>query len=270
MPEKPLFFRVCNLVTNACTLNCKLCIVQCPKLENLPELSLEFVNAVTDKAFEMFDFEIFEFTGGEPLMRNDLHDVLTHALRYIENVKTEFRLITNGTIVPSSRVLDALAQYGNKVLVLIANYGKQLSVNCDRLIGALEANNIRYKVNDYHGEQAVQYFGGWVDFELSAEPKQSPEKAQEIFEKCACVKMRCFPIYRGSVSICNLPMVWSALYKKDAACSDLINLFDESLSIEQKRKKLLALSTTKTCLLTCRHCNGMTDESIRYSAAEQL
>ena len=47
-----------------------------------------------------------------------------------------------------------------------------------------------------------------------------------------------------------------------------INLFDETLTVEEKRKKMLKLFNTES-FTACMYCNGLCDDRKRFITAEQ-
>ncbi|RLE52678.1 MAG: hypothetical protein DRJ33_03125 [Candidatus Methanomethylicota archaeon] len=76
------------LVTSKCVLNCKHCYASLYRLER--DLDLQDVFKVLEEAVEI-GVEHVHFTGGEPLLRSDILDVLGHAL----NLGLEASLFTN-------------------------------------------------------------------------------------------------------------------------------------------------------------------------------
>lgn len=80
-------------ITYACNLNCKHCLVAARnKLNN--ELSLEEVKKIIDQLSEMKVFNVC-FLGGEPLMREDLFEIL----EYTSNLNIGVSFSTNGSLI---------------------------------------------------------------------------------------------------------------------------------------------------------------------------
>ncbi|NVM30387.1 MAG: radical SAM protein [Candidatus Helarchaeota archaeon] len=90
-------------ITNACNMNC----IHCYK-ENLggKQLSLEEINRIIDK-ISAFGVRNLILTGGEPLLRNDLFDIIDHAKkRKIRDVVIN----TNGILLDNSKIVDEIIQ----------------------------------------------------------------------------------------------------------------------------------------------------------------
>ena len=78
-------------LTYHCNLRCQHC---CIVGENREELALQEVKCIIDQLFEMKTF-ILLFSGGEPLIRSDITDILSYARKL--NFRVE--LFTNGTLL---------------------------------------------------------------------------------------------------------------------------------------------------------------------------
>lgn len=102
--------------TTRCTLNCQGCLnfnndIRCPKDE-----SLESFKCHIDTVFQKIDLcYSFHFCGGDPLLSKELPAMI----RYVTDVYGarifEQFIVTNGTIIPSDRVLEALQKGGYTV-----------------------------------------------------------------------------------------------------------------------------------------------------------
>lgn len=84
-------------LTNRCTLNCIYCHGEGEskakrEKEGQEEISAELVIAIARVASAYFDIRKIKFSGGEPLMRSDLADIV-HGMRAFEN---DISVTTNG------------------------------------------------------------------------------------------------------------------------------------------------------------------------------
>lgn len=80
-------------LTNACPLNCLHCCTE-SGVPHSEELSLSAVNQLVDQVYEMRVNNIV-FSGGEPMLRPDLHPILEHAAAKNLNIT----LLTSGILI---------------------------------------------------------------------------------------------------------------------------------------------------------------------------
>lgn len=151
------------IVTEKCTLRCRDCsnlmqYYEKPKSYPSYDLvkSLLRLHGLVERVGDL------HILGGEPFLYpelTELLDGLEHARDKIGRVK----VLTNGTIVPKYRVLDAL--YANNVFVSISDYGKK-SWQLAPLVRALDKAGIEYEVKKIAFWQKC----GYVSLE-AAEPE---------------------------------------------------------------------------------------------------
>lgn len=99
-------------VTYRCTNACKFCYAGCTGLQNsitekYPELDSESIKQIIHKFKEQCKIPFFSFTGGEPLLRDDLEQLISYAV----SIGLRVNLISNGTLVTEKRA-HALYQAG--------------------------------------------------------------------------------------------------------------------------------------------------------------
>lgn len=124
---KPLFLGELDLhVTNRCTLRCPVCCFDSGE-KVLGELSLETILKVIKSANALGCREL-HITGGEPLLRNDLEDILCCA---IEN-EMDVRLQTNGTLLSRERMQSLSAAGLKRIMISIDSADKDIN---DKLRG---------------------------------------------------------------------------------------------------------------------------------------
>ena len=95
-------------LTNRCTLNCIYCHHEGESIENKNkgEISAELVIEIARVASAYFDIRKIKFSGGEPLMRNDLAEIV-QGMRAFEN---DISVTTNGIFL--SKYAAELADAG--------------------------------------------------------------------------------------------------------------------------------------------------------------
>ncbi|HON88034.1 MAG TPA: radical SAM protein [Spirochaetia bacterium] len=91
-------------VTYRCTNACKFCYAGCTGLQNsiaekYPELDTEHSKHVINIFKEQCKIPFFSFTGGEPLLRDDLEELISFAI----SIGLRVNLISNGTLITKNR-----------------------------------------------------------------------------------------------------------------------------------------------------------------------
>lgn len=261
--------RVNILVTSACTLNCKLCGSYSPYTEPKHYPIEKMEQAVAQLFTIVTHTKKFTITGGEPFLHPKLH-LLLDTLSTYKNQIDVLEVITNSTLIPSQDFLTAAKNFGEKLYVLMDNYGPHLSTKVRELDSLLNIWQIPHLVRGYNENDA--YCGGWVDYGPSLRKKnESQEEMESLFAKCAQPQKLKFIFAIADDGI----MYPDTQYQK---CKELglidnydeyIDLFDKSLSVEEQRQKIRHLYHVKK-LSACAYCNGMCDDSTRVIPAEQL
>lgn len=258
-------------ITARCTLKCKLCVMGAPYYEKPPHYSFEVISDTIDKYFELVDYvQWYEFSGGEPFMHKDLAKMVDKTMEYSDQFE-KLLILTNGTLLPSEELLSKLIKYKDKMIIMISHYG-DLSSKADELIAILNENGIQIDIKKYYGDD--QHFGGWVDYGDFKKYNRSEEELERIFDHCGATKMcGCFTTHGGEMHWC-VPsargMRLLGVIPRDK--SDYIDLFDESMTREEQRKKILSVNEKKY-LKACDYCSGdhgTKDIKKRYKAAEQI
>lgn len=258
-------------VTLRCNLKCKLCAVYAPYYETPFHPTLEYLYKCIDRYFEIVDhIHLFSISGGEPLLRKDLPQIL-NKIRQYENRINILEIITNGTIIPSDELLESLKMFKIDVNLLVDNYGVDKSIN------AVETSKKFQKVDganvilrDYYSEN--MHCGGWVDYGISQSSVQkSPEIAKKLFAKCSYPQKLnfCTSMVDGKLYSCTQLRRLVDLGVITPDPSEVFDLFDTTYSDEAIRERIETLYTVNM-LSACAYCNGICDDSIRYPAAEQL
>lgn len=253
-------------ITSYCTLNCKLCMTGMPFIKNRRHVPVEEINDHLTRIFNIWDNAMrLNLLGGEPLMHPDVYEVTKTALRYRDHIQ-EFRITTNGTIVPEDRLLELISACGRSFSFVISNYGT-LSKKFSSLMERLEFYKIPYRVDTYAGDN--QYFGGWVylgDYQYIG---YSEEELCRNYFDCVARKDKFLVVYEGKVFQCAYPYRFYALKNILPEKDEYIDLYDDSLTIMEKRK-IANVFFTKP-MKSCQYCHSYHEkESKRYPAAEQM
>lgn len=256
------------IITYKCNLKCKLCAAYSPYYEKPPHFSYESLALSIDKFFSIVSHvDKFVVSGGEPLIHNELDKIMRHLLMYSNQIGI-IEIITNGTIVPNNNFMKVIDGC-KKISFLIDDYGKDLSTKVNELEKVLSKNDVFYSVRNYNGINA--HCNGWVDFGDFTQKWFTQEDIDTIFSKCAIPqKMNfCFTIKNGEIHPCAPSYRCMELKIIPKNGNEYIDLMDENTTLQEQREKLLSIQNY-TSLTACKYCNGMCEDSPRFSPAEQL
>jgi hypothetical protein len=273
MPEKSdlHLYRCALTATLRCNLKCKLCITYSPYYENPPHYDLATLNRGIDEFFKTVgSVGNFVISGGDPLLQKALPGVVERLCEKYYGRVSKIEIITNGSILPTNSLLKVCARYA-KIAFLVDNYGENLSRRVDEISAALSRHNIKHSVRKYCGDDA--HMGGWVDFSDLELKYPTGAEREARFSKCAQIQKfnSCFPfpIVGGKLFPCPALRRCVELGKVPESRSEVLDLFDETLSQEYRRNWFENLKSIKS-LSACAYCHGMCDDSPRRPPAEQL
>ena len=101
--KKPL--RIQIHVTDLCNSKCPTCFYW--KNKNVEQLDKKYIFKFIDQAFQLSGPKIVTLTGGEPLIRRDIFDII----RYIRLKKGYPKILTNGLLL-TPKTIDKLVESG--------------------------------------------------------------------------------------------------------------------------------------------------------------
>lgn len=256
-------------LTMACDLKCRLCSGYSPYYQNPKYYTIDFLKEMMRRYFTVVPYvRKLMVTGGEPLLHTSLGELVEELRKYRDQVGT-FGIITNGTIIPNEKLLEAVDGFGCHFHFLIDDYGQELSKKAEETGALLRARGIDYTVHHYAGEDP--HCGGFVDFgDLRVKKASTQEEVLQRFAKCAFPRKFhfCFDLVGGVMFPCSPCRRCKELGIVDDY-SEYIDLFDDALTPEEQRRKIAAIYR-KDSLAACAYCNGMCEDSPRFPAAQQL
>ena len=250
------------MITECCTLKCKLCLAYVPYYDKPRMLSFKEAQSVLESYFQIIDtVDKFSITGGEPLINPYINDIIQLIVNYEDQIKKEIILITNGTIEVSESLLETLSQ-SKKIKVIVNNYGN-LSKHAKSNYMKLKEHNINAIL--YTEENRVE----WIDCRDHNLKHTTKIECEKQASSCAFFTGKKYIINRGQLHTCTRSFY--RIYKEliPFTDKDYIDLLDEGTSIEQKRKHLSNLLACRSTI-SCAYCDGRTEQARLYPAAEQI
>jgi organic radical activating enzyme len=268
--ENKFVMKRCGIIiTYRCNLKCKLCTAYSPYYDIPPHFEYEDLAKSIDKYFDLVSYVgKFTISGGEPMVHKDLVKIISHTLKY-KNQFDFIEIISNGTVVPNSDLMNIIKDNKDKIKFLIDDYGKNLSTKIKDIQELFETNNIRHDIRGNNIEDA--HCNGWIDFGDFSQKLFSQDEIEKLFSKCALPqKMNfCFTIKKGEIHPCGPSYRCMELSIIQKNKDEYVDLFDESETKEDKQRKIFNIQNTKS-LSACAYCNGMCEDSPRFPPAEQL
>jgi hypothetical protein len=262
--------RTALVLTQRCNLKCKLCVVAAPYYEKKYHPTKDFIFKEIDALFSISKWDRIELSGGEPMLREDLPEILQYLKKY-EKYTNQIRIATNGTICPDDRVIEALKELKEKAYVLIDNYGAKNSPNAKKAFDLLEQNGIKAELRSQTSEDT--YCDGWVDFGIIKSEQKSTEynKAEQIscVQRKKRTKTYCNDVIGGILTPCSCFLTMRDFCEYEIPEDHFVDILADDMSSEEKREKILSFYE-KDWFDACRQCSGMTDKSPRFPPAEQL
>lgn len=250
-------------LTERCSLRCKKCAHACSFVSKETEdMTIENVYHSADMFFSKVDLcREFVLIGGEPLLYHMLPETVAYVGEHYKEKMIHFCITTNGTVLPSERLLSACQKY--HVLFRISNYSKQLpdlgsKYKC--LTKLLEVNGIEYILGDADES--------WMDYGFETVSRGVDEtELQMVFD---CCQTPCREIRGSKYYYCVMARSVSENMKLNIGADDFLDL--EKLPAEY-RKILMEFElgySEKGYLEMCRHCNGADSKKYLIPAAEQV
>ena len=262
--------RVVIATTLRCNLNCKLCFPKAPLLKKPWHPTTEYLKAELDRIFSVIDrCGRLDFSGGEPLLRKDLGEVLLHALKYSDKMEDGIRIITNGTLLPDLTLLETCKAHRDHIEFLVDNYGESVSKIIPDIESALKSSGIRYSIRN--NDPNSPHCGGWVDLGIEKGKRNTPETAIELFKKCICSNELRYAgaIEDGRQYVCKMSkLVTLAGWEPDRP-TEYVDFMDMHKSVDELRKELQSLYE-RPYVAACQYCNGFFHDSPRYAPGVQM
>ena len=239
-------------ITTRCSLRCKNCSNLIPCYKKPRDYDIDMLKKSINSFLECINKIVYiRVLGGEPFLSKDLNEILR--LLIDSNKILRIEVVTNGTQVPRDKeLLETLKN--NRVVVCISEYP---IVNPSKLIDVLESNNINYRIDK---------MSFWMDYGNVKKRNKSKKELIKQFSKCNNV---CKSLVNGELHLCPRSSHGTDLGIIKNNSDDYLNLLDDSISIEEKKKRMNKLFKKKY-INACDYCDYGTSKCKRVPVSEQL
>ena len=249
-------------VTERCTLKCRKCVRGCGMVDiNHKDMSLETVKISADYFFRNFDY-VSEFCliGGETLLYSQLPEAVEYIGSKYRNQIVIFSITSNGTIVPSERLVDIMRKY--HVVYRISDYSRaipKLISQHRKVVDVLKAGEIDFRFA-YQDENTT-----WVDYGYDYVDRGNNEKELiKIFDQCL---NGCHAVRKNQYFFCagaearsrNLGLHVGETDYFDLSSCDKMELFEFNMGYSEKGY-----------LDMCNFCHGSNSWKYPVPVAEQI
>ncbi len=267
MNQDPIHIHQCALIiTLRCTLKCKLCLVYAPYYKNPKDFGLEEVNKSVDAFFSLIDScGTFNIQGGEPFLHKDLPEIIKRVVKYKLKIG-KILITTNGTLQPTSDLLEVLCENRDCIQINISDYGPNLSIKVRELTEIFEKSEVPYRIINYNGDDI--HFGGWLDFTDHTYKHHTEKDLINSAKECGYRKGGNLAIRLGELYFCYRVarrVELGIIAKNDLSCIDMYS----TKSLDEKRKNIRNVLTA-AYTPACGYCVGKRAEEEHHPPAVQV
>lgn len=261
--NKVYFSTISFLPSTVCNLNCRHCLNFNPFAKKFYFRSLDDLINDVDLFFSIVDYiMVFHLSGGEPFLYKQTPDIVEYiSSRYSDKIGT-FRMVTNGTIVPSDEVLERIARC--KIEIKIDDYRDQVPRFNDKF------ELLNKKLSQFGIKHYAFKVDEWIDLAPEKTDYSSYTEDELIFHRDSC-NQSWEELRGGRLYSCNYAAY--AMVAGIAGEQDLEETFDLKQVNETNKKELVEFRlgfTQKGYTEFCKKCRGFTpDNSETVPAAVQ-
>lgn len=245
------------VITQKCTLRCRNCGVFVP--ENASPITFSSERIVDDirKYCSAFDFvHHIAIQGGEPFLHRQIKEILNGIASIPNLLFVDF--VTNGTIVPKSNDLDAIAKIGG--CVIISDYGAA-SKKITQVATCCKKHNIFVDYYRYSGND-------WCVLTPIYARQRDASQNNLMFQTCIKNTQICCQIMNGKVHRCSFSNFTEHLGLTPTFVDDFVNLQKHEISDLELSSQIRFLANRNTALMVCDYCPA--GNHVRTPAGVQL
>lgn len=251
-------------LTERCSLRCEKCCHGCNLIDrrSMPDdLTLDAAQRSADYFFGNFDrVDAFALLGGEPLLYENLKEIVEYIGVNYRSQILDFYIVTNGTVLPDEELLDVCHKYD--VAFVISDYRsttETLRPRIERIKVILNEKDVIYRLNGTDD--------WWIDFGFD-EIKHDTDSMASFFSTC---ESQCREIRENRLYYCIMARAYSENSGMNIGLDDYLDL-DSDLDGKERKKVIMEYCrgfSKKGWLEMCRYCNGMNKKAKLIPAGVQ-
>lgn len=243
--QGPYISQVQVVTTMRCTMRCRECTSYIPYCKG-PGENFDFrgiVRAVGRLSSIYEKIGNVMLYGGEPLLYKELPELIDI---FCQNPQIEkVTVITNGTLIPSERLLTALSH--PKIYMRVTDYGSLVKTK-DQVIGLLKSRGIQTEITD---------FKFWNRTPTVENLSETSEQLRKKVLNC-CGVTSTTTLIGGKLFFCNYSAFFDYFHALPDFGDNYVDLLDPDKTDEELKEKINRLrSMAKRGIpqKACRYCN---------------
>lgn len=241
-----------------CNLKCKYCVEYVPMFtkEQRKALDVEGCLSDLDKLSDSMEYiELLSISGGDAMLNRGLSILIDKAAEK-DNVR-DIYILTNGTYLPHTDILDALERNKDRIRIVINNYS--INNEAEKMIPELKRRGISYNLRNNEG---------WYDFNDIRFRNCSIYQLKNLYENCSFDRHPGFyhVMIDGKINM-RCGAANALLYyldKFDVCTEDYIDV--RNIPVEKLPDKLTRLED-RDYLDICNYCAGCKEADRTLGAA---
>lgn len=253
--NKIYFLNISFLPSTICNLKCRHCLNFNPFAKKFYKRDWEKLKEDVDLFFANVDYiMLFHVSGGEPMLYEYTADLIEYIDENYGDRIGKLRTVTNGTIVPSDKMLNKLSKC--RVEITVDDYRQavpQYNAQFDELIKKLEEYRIKYYINKVDS---------WVDLAPEKTDYSAMSEDELIHHRFECGQVW-QELRDGKLYSCNYAAY--AVVAGIAGEQDDEESYDLHKHTPEKNKELIEFRlgyTEKGYTNFCKKCRGFTVHNI--------
>lgn len=246
--------RVQFVVSERCSLKCKDCTHLMQYYQHPKDIELEQYKPAFDKLLEAVSvIGELRILGGEPFINQEMDKVIHwyHDQDKIQSIS----IYTNGTIIPSGRMLQSLQR--KKVKVHISNYG----LNQEKVLQLVDCLE-KYKINYFE-----RVYDTWQDAGDLRFRDYTKEHMKKIFSQC--FERNCITFLKGQLHRCPRSAHAMNIGAMPIVKEDFIDLLHWDAGKEELMEQIKLL-VNKPYIEACNYCDGLNNHMQNIQPAIQI
>lgn len=234
-------------VGKTCNLRCRDCLHMIPYIK---QKKLEVSRLISDckRLLELCSINYFSIAGGEPFCCKNLFELMDFVTESAD-IK-DGKIVTNGTVVPEERTIDALRRMKGKLEIRVDVYPGQADKTA-KFIKILEENEIRNHIQFYRGDKK----SNWKHVSSPMQMKICESMSEMIYSDCTV--RHCYTMCDGELTACPRGITTEEVFSLEK------NPF-EHVNIRELKNDVEARARIATCFEDslykdyCKYCLGLT------------
>jgi hypothetical protein len=250
------------LPTTVCNLKCKHCLNFSPYVKEHPTRPIEQLKQDLNLLFSRIDtLLLLHISGGEPFTYPHLAELIDHIVQNCKSKLGRLEMTTNGTVVPSDKLLTAIKNAD--LYLAVDDYRDALPQHRSKQRELLE------KLDGYKIGYQILKADSWIDlapFE-SGKPHLGDEQLREHFRSCSVPWQE----YRdGKLWLCNYAAYADIAGIQSSQDNEYFDLADLSADNRSELIEFRLGYSAKGYTEFCKRCLGYNNNPKSVPVAEQL